>query len=70
MRASTSERVQKYRAALRASGLHPVQISVPDTRRAGFTEECRRQSLSLRNDAHERETLEQLATVADSAGWQ
>lgn len=40
-----SERVQKRRDALRASGLRPVQIWVPDTRRPGFAEECRRQSL-------------------------
>jgi len=39
-----SERVQKRRAALRAAGLRPIQIWVPDTRRAGFAEECRRQS--------------------------
>lgn len=44
MRTSTSARVQKHRAALRESGLRPVQIWVPDTRRAGFAEECRRQS--------------------------
>jgi len=70
MRTSTSARVQKHRAALREAGLRPVQIWVPDTRRAGFAEECRRQSLSLCNDAHERETLEQLAVVADTEGWQ
>lgn len=38
------ERVEKRRAALRAAGLRPVQIWVPDTRRAGFVEECRRQA--------------------------
>jgi hypothetical protein len=27
------------------SGLRPIQIWVPDTRRPGFAEECRRQSL-------------------------
>lgn len=70
MRTSTSERVQRHRAALRASGLRPVQIWVPDTRRAGFAEECRRQSLSLLNDTHEREVLDQLAAVADTEGWQ
>ena len=41
----TSERVQKRRDALRAAGLRPVQIWVPDTRRPGFADECRRQSL-------------------------
>lgn len=44
MPSSSAERVQKLRAALRAAGLRPLQIWVPDTRRPGFTEECRRQS--------------------------
>lgn len=45
MPAPVSERVQKRRDALRAAGLRPVQIWVPDTRRPGFAQECRRQSL-------------------------
>jgi hypothetical protein len=44
MPAPVSQRVQKRRDALRAAGLRPVQIWVPDTRRPGFAEECRRQS--------------------------
>lgn len=44
MPTSVTERVQKRRAALRAAGLRPLQIWVPDTRRPGFAEECRRQS--------------------------
>lgn len=36
-------RVQKHRASLRASGLRPIQIWVPDTRRPGFAEEVQRQ---------------------------
>jgi hypothetical protein len=39
-----SERVQKRRNTMRAAGLRPVQIWVPDTRRPGFAAECRRQS--------------------------
>ena len=39
------QRVGKRRDALRASGLRPLQIWVPDTRRPGFLEECVRQSL-------------------------
>ena len=45
MTTSVSDRVQKHRDGLRAAGLRPVQIWVPDTRRPGFAEECRRQSL-------------------------
>lgn len=40
-----SNRVRKRREALRAAGLRPVQIWVPDVRRPGFAEECRRQAL-------------------------
>ena len=39
-----NQRVQKRRDALRAAGLRPIQIWVPDIRQPGFTEECRRQS--------------------------
>ena len=38
-----NERVRKHRDALRAQGLRPVQIWVPDTRVEGFAEECARQ---------------------------
>jgi hypothetical protein len=44
MPAPVSDRVQKRRNALRAAGLRPIQIWVPDTRLPGFAEECRRQS--------------------------
>ena len=66
---NTSERVAKHRAALRAAGLRPLQIWVPDTRASGFAEECRRQSWSLRGDPHEAETLAWMAEAADTAGW-
>jgi hypothetical protein len=54
---------------LRAAGLRPIQIWVPDTRRRGFAAECRRQSLSLRGDIHEHETLEWIDKVADQDHW-
>ena len=66
---STAERVQKHRNALRAAGLRPIQIWVPDTRRPGFAEECRRQSLLLIDDQHELETLRWLDRVADRDDW-
>lgn len=42
---SVALRVRKYRDALRAAGLRPVQIWIPDTRAEGFAEECRRQTV-------------------------
>ena len=51
-----SERVRKRRDALRAAGLRPVQIWAPDTRRPGFSDECRRQSrLVAEADARDAE---------------
>jgi hypothetical protein len=38
------QRVQKRRETLRATGLRPLQIWVPDTRRPGFLDECGRQA--------------------------
>ena len=67
---SIAERVRRHRAQLRAAGLRPVQIWVPDTRRPGFAKECRRQSLSLRDDSHEQEILEWMVAVQDTEGWQ
>lgn len=69
MASDTNARVEKHRAGLRAAGLRPLQIWVLDTRREGFAEECRRQSLLLRNDTHEAETLDFLREIADTDGW-
>lgn len=69
MRTTIAERVQKHRAGLRAAGLRPVQIWVPDTRRSGFADECRRQSQSLSGDPQEAVMLSTLATAADTEGW-
>ena len=40
---TVAQRVQRRRNKLRAAGLRPIQIWVPDTRAPGFAEECERQ---------------------------
>lgn len=69
MSTPSPERVRRHRAGLRAAGLRPVQIWVPDTRREGFAAECRRQSRLLCCDPHEREVLDWLEAAADTDGW-
>lgn len=69
MATPTAQRVQKHRDGLRAAGMRPVQIWVPDTRREGFALECRRQSRLLRDDPHEADTQNWLQAVADTDGW-
>lgn len=66
---STAVRVQKHRNALRASGLRPIQIWVPDTRKRGFKKECHRQSRLIKNDVIEQEILEWIESVSDDKGW-
>jgi len=44
---TVNRRVAQHRARLRARGMRPLQIWVPDTSAPGFDEECHRQSLAL-----------------------
>lgn len=64
-------RVQKHRNTLREAGLRPVQIWVPDTRRPGFIDECRRQShiagLADKRDVNTGAFLDEVAS--DVEGW-
>lgn len=64
-------RVQKRRQALRAAGLRPVQLWVPDTRSPGFAEECRRQSLRVAQaDLSDPDLLQAMDLLAgDIEGW-
>jgi len=61
----------RYRARLRAQGLRPVQIWVPDIRRPGFAAECRRQSLAVAASPGEREMLDWSQEAASTIeGWE
>ena len=64
------ERVRRHRQSMIAAGMRPIQIWVPDTRRRGFADECRRQSLLLRNDPQEREILDFIEAASDTEGWE
>lgn len=71
---TSNERVQKHRAGLRARGLRPVQIWVPDTRAKGFAEECARQvALAGAADRAAPETLDfaeaAASDVAELGDW-
>lgn len=65
-----TQKINRHKEMLRQHGLGPVLIWVPDTRRPGFAMECRRQSESLKSDAHEMEVLDFLEQAADREGWE
>jgi hypothetical protein len=69
MAQNVATRVQRHRSTLRASGLRPIQIWVPDTRRKGFSKECHRQSLLLKQDKQEKDILVWIENVSDDEGW-
>lgn len=68
---SVKKRVEAHRNKLRAAGLRPVQIWVPDTRRPNFAEECRRQSrLAAQADMADTEMQRLMdEALADVEGW-
>lgn len=68
---SSATRVQKHRDHLRARGLRPIQLWVPDTSKPGFAEEAKRQSaLCAAADLRDPELGELMdAALQDIEGW-
>jgi len=56
-----------YRDQLKARGLRPVVLWVPDTQAPGFAEAIKRQLALVEADADDRETLALIETAADWA---
>jgi hypothetical protein len=59
------KRVVGHRRRLCAAGSSPVQMWIPDTRHPGFAKECRRQTLSLRDDPAEQAALHFMGEISD-----
>ena len=52
---SNRDKARSYRERMRARGLRPVQMWLPDTRTPAFKAEARRQSLIVANGPTEQE---------------
>jgi hypothetical protein len=70
MGASVTLRVKKHREQLRAAGLRPVQLWLPDTSLAGFRLRCERESASLKDDPNEADLQDWIAEVTEAEGWE
>jgi len=64
-RSLVAKRVQKHRKALRAAGLRPIQIWVPDVRSKAFAAQARRQSLAVARSAREQDDLAFIESISD-----
>jgi hypothetical protein len=51
----TRQKVREHRDRLRAQGMRPIQIWVPDVRASSFRSEAHRQSLAVASSAHARD---------------
>jgi hypothetical protein len=63
--AAGRRRVAAHRERLRAQGLRPVQIWVPDVRAPGFAAEAHRQAALTNASAHARDDQE----FVDAISW-
>ena len=66
--ADSAKRVQKHRDKLRAAGLKPVTIWVPDVNAPGYREELAREIEIINNSPEEKIILQELSDV-DIEGW-
>ena len=58
-------KVQQHRDRLRAQGLRPIQIWVPDVRAPSFRSEAHRQSLAVAASAQARDDQAFIDAVSD-----
>lgn len=59
------EKVREHRERLRAQGLRPIQIWVPDVRSPSFQTQAHRQSLAVAASAHAHEDQAFIDAVSD-----
>lgn len=52
---SSRDKVRAHRQRLRAQGLRPIQLWVPDVRAASFKAQAHRQSARVAASSHERD---------------
>jgi Protein of unknown function (DUF3018) len=67
-RSSSRDKVRAHRKRLRARGLRPIQVWVPDTRTAAFKAEAHRQSLAVAQSPHARQDQGFIDTISIEPG--
>ncbi len=65
MASPTNERVRRHREQMRAAGMRPLQIWVPDVNAPGFAEEAHRQSVLVAQSAHAEDDQRFVDEVSD-----
>ncbi len=68
-RSAGADRVRKHREKMKAMGLKPVTLWLPDVKAPGYLEDIRRQCAVLKNDPQEEVILAEIEQLADYEGW-
>ena len=66
--ADSTKRTRKYRDKMKAAGLKPVTIWVPDVNAPGYAEKLAREIEIINNSPDEKVILEQLSNI-EIEGW-
>lgn len=65
---TTRDKVRAHRERLRAQGMRPIQIWVPDVRARAFRDQARRQSRAVAASAYAREDQAFIDAASDFDG--
>ena len=67
--ADGAKRVQKHRDKMKAAGLKPVTIWVPDVNAPGFREQIARAIEVINADADSQRVMEEMLALSDFSDW-
>jgi hypothetical protein len=67
---NSAQKMRQYRKRLRASGLRPIQLWVPDMRSQKIIDEVRKQSIRVSSDSQESRIMDIVESVMDDEGWE
>ncbi len=65
---NSAQKMRQYRARLKASGLRPIQLWLPDIRSQKIIDEVRKQSIRVSSDSQDSRIF--VESVMDHEGWE
>jgi len=67
---NSAQKMKNYRNRMRAAGLRPIQLWVPDVRSQKIIDEIRKQSIRVSTDTQEPNIMDFVESVMDPEGWE
>lgn len=67
---NSAQKMRQYRNRMKAAGLRPIQLWVPDVRSRKIVEEVRKQSIRVSSDPWEGTVMDFVESVMDREGWE